>query len=297
MTQSAIFEEGSPHTCHLEYRLPAGPSSAAACIQAIGNTAAPHDKDTHLVLAFGLDTWRVLSPNAIPEGLRSFEVIKGKNGHTAPATQGDIFLWIHGKKRDEVFLRAQALHRQLAAVAELTSECQGFEVRDSRDLIGFVDGTANPTADDRKAVAVIADGPCAGGSFVMTQKWAHNLTAFNALDVKEQEAIVGRTKPDSIELEGDAMPNDSHVSRTDVKIDGVAQKIYRRSTPFGSVSEHGLYFLAFACDIGRFDIQLRRMYGVVEDGIHDRLIEFSRAVSGAYWYAPTEAQLRTIHPG
>ena len=90
------------------------------------------------------------------------------------------------------------------------------------------------------------------------------------------------------------MPPDSHVSRTDVSLDGTALKIYRRSTPYGSVAEHGLHFVAFACDLVRFDVQLQHMFGVTGDGIHDRLIEYSRAVSGSYWYVPSLPDLQSL---
>ena len=125
----------------------------------------------------------------------------------------------------------------------------------------------------------------------MTQQWVHDLPKFTALEVATQEAVVGRTKVEDIELEGEAMPADSHVSRTDVTEDGVAMKVYRRSSPYGGVREHGLYYVALACDLYRFDIQLRRMYGLTDDKLHDRLIEFSRAVTGAYWYVPGTGDL------
>ena len=101
--------------------------------------------------------------------------------------------------------------------------------------------------------------------------------------------MIGRTKADSIELE-DAPPT-SHVRRTDVKIDGKGLKIYRRSTPFGGVRSNGLYFLGFSCELMRFAIQLDRMFGRAEDGLMDRLTEFSTPVSGSYWYAPPEESL------
>ncbi len=110
----------------------------------------------------------------------------------------------------------------------------------------------------------------------------------------EQERVIGRTKPDSIELEGDAMPPDSHVARTDVAVDGEAVKIYRRSAPFGTVAEKGLYVLAFAAAPKRFDILLGRMFGTWEDGIRDRLTDYSRPISGAYWLAPSEAALAAL---
>ncbi|MBU0539533.1 MAG: Dyp-type peroxidase, partial [Gammaproteobacteria bacterium] len=110
----------------------------------------------------------------------------------------------------------------------------------------------------------------------------------------EQEAVIGRTKPDSIELEDDVMPENSHVSRSDVKINGVSQKLYRRSVPYGGVLEHGLYFLAFSCDIRRFDNILQSMFGVSGDGIHDHLTDFSTPVSGNYWFAPSVAELSAV---
>ncbi len=106
--------------------------------------------------------------------------------------------------------------------------------------------------------------------------------------------MIGRTKADSIELEGAAMPADSQVSRTDVKLDGVAQKIYRRSTSFGGVAENGLYFLAVARELSRFDVQLRRMFGASEDGLCDRLTGFSRPTTGSYWFAPSEDALMRL---
>ena len=115
------------------------------------------------------------------------------------------------------------------------------------------------------AAALISDGN--GGAFAMSQQWVHDLDSFNAL------------------------PADSHVSRTDVKIDGVAQKIWRRSFPYGDTSTKGLYFLSFACDLARFDVQLQRMYGVSGDGLKDRVTEFSVAITGSYWYAPLEDDL------
>ena len=126
---------------------------------------------------------------------------------------------------------------------------------------------------------------------MLVQRWVHDLDKFAALDVAAQEAVIGRTKADSIELEGDDMPPDSHVSRTDVKKDGVALKVYRRSAPYATLARHGLYFLAFACARERHQIQLERMYGVSGDGLHDRLIEFSRADTGSYLFAPGERAL------
>ena len=119
---------------------------------------------------------------------------------------------------------------------------------------------------------------------MLAQRWRHDLGAFDALDVAEQESIIGRTKVDSIEL--DDKPETAHISRVVIEVDGEELEIYRRSVPYGSVSEHGLFFLAFSADPSRFDRMLGRMFGV-EDGIRDRLTEFSTPQSGAYYFAPS----------
>jgi len=121
--------------------------------------------------------------------------------------------------------------------------------------------------------------------------WVHDLAAFHALSTYEQERVIGRSKSDSIELTGADMPPDWHVSRTDAERDGVAQKIYRRSVPFGRVAEHGLYFPAFACQLARLQFLLERMYGATSDGVHDRLIEYTMPVSGSYLFAPSAPAL------
>jgi putative iron-dependent peroxidase len=289
--QEGIFVEGSPHNHYLEYRVKTGAEAhdlrravAAALAQGLAERQ-------YLVLGFGDGLWRRLAPQGAPAGLRPFEALGEPGGAHAPATQRDLWVWLQAMAHDQNFDAALAIHRRLEPVADLELEQTGFKYHGERDLIDFVDGTGNPKDRAAKqAAALIPDG--GGGAFLMTQKWVHDLPKFNALPVGEQERVVGRTKVEDIELEGEAMPPDSHVSRTDVSEDGVGLKIYRRSSPYGTVTEHGLYFVAFACDLHRFDVQLRRMYGLAGDGLSDRLIEFSRAVTGAYWYAPSTKELK-----
>lgn len=291
--QPGIFAEGSAFHHYLEYDIKSPDAVAAIVARAL---ASP--KTVNVVIAFGAALWAKLGAGDAPTDLRAFKGVVGAGdaaGQNAPATQRDLFIWVHGERRDDVFDGAMDINRAVGDAGTLALDIPGFVYHDSRDLIGFVDGSANPVDDDRAAVALIPEGqPGAGGAYVMSQKWIHNLESFNALPVGEQEGVVGRTKPDSIELEGDAMPPDSHVSRTDVKVDGVAYKMYRRSAPFGTVSEHGLYFLAFACDPIRFDAALDRMYGVASDGVHDRLIDYTEAVTGSYWFAPSVEVLEAV---
>ncbi len=296
--QNGIFQEGSRHDHFLEYSWPPDQpreAIARALVEARAGARSGGGDGPAVVVAFGPRLWGEIAPDDRPEGLRDFAVIEGAGDVVAPATQRDLLFWVQGDRRDEVLDRALAVHRALGAAARLELDLTGFAYRDSRDLTGFIDGTANPRDAERHDVALLPQGrPGAGGAFVLSQKWVHDLEAFRALPVAEQERVIGRTKADSIELEGAAMPADSHVSRSDVKLDGVAQKIYRRSTPFGGVAEHGLYFLAFACELSRFEVQLRRMFGVSEDGLRDRLTGFSRPVTGSYWFAPAKDDLARL---
>ena len=284
--QSGIFVEGSMAHYALEYSVPTD-ADAATLTQGLRQARASAGA-ANLVMAFSGPAWSKLVGTA-PDGLRPFEKLGSAPGPIAPATQRDILVWLHGAALDDVFDTAMAVGRTLAPAGKPALDLRGFTYHDSRDLIGFIDGTANPKGDARQDAALIPDG--SGGAFAMSQQWIHDLEAFNAMPVAEQEGVVGRTKSDSIELEGEAMPADSHVSRTDAKIDGVAQKIWRRSFPYGDTGTKGLYFLAFACDLTRFDVQLQRMYGVSGDGVKDRITEFTAPVTGSYWYAPSEDDL------
>ena len=293
--QRAIFDDSARYHRFLEYRVSgeAERSGAARAIAlALHAARGSVDRPARIVVAFGRRLWSVLAPDSVPPDLRDFETIEGVDGHVAPATQCDLWIWLQGDGEDENVARTLALHAALREEFELALEQPGFTYFESRDLIDFEDGTANPKDDDgRIEAAVVPDGPGAGGSIVLTQRWVHDLDKFKALDVAAQEAVIGRTKADSIELEGDALAPDSHVARTDVTKDGVALKVYRRSAPYATLARHGLYFLAFARARERHRIQLERMYGVSGDGLHDRLIEFSTADTGSYLFAPGERAL------
>ena len=293
--QHAIFDESARYHRFLEYRVEGELDrgrAARAVASALNAARSSVDRPARIVVAFGHRLWSALAPTSVPSDLRDFATIRGVDGHIAPATQCDLWVWLQGDGEDENVARTLALHAALRDAFELALEQAGFTYFESRDLIDFEDGTANPKDDDaRTEAAVVPDGPGAGGSIVLVQRWVHDLDKFAALDVAAQEAVIGRTKADSIELEGDDMPPDSHVSRTDVKKDGVAMKVYRRSAPYATLARHGLYFLAFARAQERHQIQLDRMFGVSGDGLHDRLIEFSRADTGSYVFVPGERAL------
>lgn len=287
--QAGIFVEGSSAHMFMEFTLSLGVSDDALRATLSRAINGLQTRNTNAVWAFSKNCWQRIAVEC-PAGLRDFSAVG-----VAPATQRDIFLWLHSNNHSDNIDAALEVHSLLRELAVLSLEKTGFVYHDARDLTGFIDGTENPKGDGREAVALIPDGePGAGGAYVMSQQWSHQLSAFNQLPLAEQEAVIGRTKADSIELKGDAMPANSHVSRSDVKIDGEAQKLYRRSVPYGGLRENGLFFLAFSRDIGRFEAILASMFGESDDGIRDRLTDFSQALSGSYWFAPSAAALATV---
>lgn len=294
--QAGIFTQASQHSYFLEYVVTDRNPAAITTLKIALLSITQNNDSCNLVMAFGKRLWQTLDTHADELGLQDFQTLSGPFGHTAPATQHDLLIWLHHSSHDAVFDTMLMCQQHLEQIAVLALECPGFVYKDNRDLTGFVDGSANPkTLDEQHEVALIGEEKRhKGGSFVLTQKWVHDLSAFQHLSTQQQEQIIGRTKAESIELTGDAMPDNSHVSRTDVSVDGKAQKLYRRSVPFGNANEKGLYFLGFSCQQSRFQIQLERMFGLTEDGIHDRIIDFSKAVNSAYWFAPAADMLARV---
>ena len=296
--QSGIFQEGTQFHWFLHFRMrpDASPDAVRAAIrtvQDVANAGSPPETVT-LVVGFGRSMLERLAPNDLPAGLHDFTEVTGTSGRTAIATQEDVFFWAHSNRHDRNYEVARDARRAFAPIGKLARETPAFVYRDSRDLTGFIDGTENPGADEARTLAVLAEGQTdEGGSFVLTQRWIHDLDAFHALKIEDQEAVFGRSKVDSTEIE-DKAPT-AHLSR--VVIDDAAGEeieIYRRSVPYGTAAEAGLYFLAFTDDLTKIDRMLANMFGASGDGGHDRLVEFSHTVSGAYYFAPCAETLARI---
>jgi putative iron-dependent peroxidase len=239
-------------------------------------------------LGIGSELWDRLSPASRPAGLRPFRALKA-NGRVAPATGGDLFLQISSGRHDLNLDLAMGLVRRLQTLATVAEEIHGFRYRDSRDLTGFIDGTENPKGKARAVAALIGeeDRPFAGGSYVAVQRYVHDLERWRRLDDREQEQIIGRTKRGSVELPKAKKPETAHISRVVIEQDGAELQILRRSYPWGTVREAGLYFAAYTKSLDIFDLMLARMMGATADGLHDRLMEFSRAVTGATFFVPS----------
>ena len=206
--QSTIFAEESAqyHYHHLEYSINDEVSiellKKALCTITCDLKQNLDNLEVHSLVAFGYQFWNSLSNNQAPEELKDFESISGKNGDTMPASQYDFTFWIKSSNHSALIDKVLKIHNAVKNYANLELEVSGFNYHDSRDLIGFVDGTGNPKDDLRLKSALIPEGSTgAGGSYVLTQKWIHKLTKFNSLDVHSQEKCVGRTKLEDIEFE------------------------------------------------------------------------------------------------
>lgn len=281
--QPGIFAQGTRAHYYLEFdvRSDADPDAVIKALSHL-RTPAVTSGGANIVIALGPDLWRRIAPEDTPDALQPFVPI-GK----APATQRDVFLWMHGTNHDVVLDMGRAATVALGGVADLVAEQPAFVYLDSRDMTGFIDGTENPPIWDAPDVAIVPEGTGVGGSFVLVMRWVHDLGRFHALSKEEQEGIIGRTKPDSVELADDVKPPTAHIARVVVDDeDGEELEIFRRSTPFGTVREQGLQFVAFSRDPATFSIMLRRMFDS-EDGLHDRLTDFTTPVTGSFYFAPS----------
>lgn len=246
-------------------------------------------------VAFGGALWQALKGNS-PEGWHELVPLQGK--FSMPAETADIFLHIRSDSFDLCYELAQLVMTKLSAAGgvDVLEECAGFRYLDRRDLTGFIDGTENPQMPDERAeAALLSGGEFAGGSFVFAQRYVHHLDKWHRLAVDAQEQVIGRSKLESIELDEEVMPPNSHVARNVIEEDGEELAILRHSLPYGNAGgEHGLFFLAYTRDLSIIDRMLARMFGTSEDGISDRLLSFTTPVGGAYFFAPSEEMLAAV---
>jgi putative iron-dependent peroxidase len=243
------------------------------------------------VVGIGSPLWGRLFSGPRPVGLHPFPEFAGP-AHTAPSTPGDLLFHIRAQRLDLCFELAQRLTERLGGAASVVDEVHGFKSFDERDLLGFVDGTENPEADGaREAVTVASEDPSfAGGSYVIVQKYLHDLTGWDALAVEMQEQAIGRTKLSNIELTDEVKPDDSHVALTTiVDEDGTEHDIMRFNMPFGTVGarEFGTYFIGYASSPDVLEQMLTNMFCGKDGASHDRILDFSTAVTGTLFFVPT----------
>jgi len=282
--QSGIFALGTAAHAYLEFDAAPG-GDGPGLVAAVAGLREPRTTmgGVNLVAGFRPELWREVAPGDAPADVSGFNAdVVGVEGFVMPATQHDAVLWLSGSAYDVVFDVARGAVAELAALGSVASDTASWPYRHDLDLTGFIDGTENPTLVEAQELVVVPDGsPGAGGTILLLQKWVHDVTAWESLPVAEQERVIGRTKPDSVELED--KPDDSHVASTDQDTFG---KIFRRNTPYGTVTDHGTMFVGFASAQAPLATMLESMAGL-ESGTRDALTRYTTPLTGAYYVVPS----------
>src|SRR5438445_5400788 len=286
--QTGIFALGTASHAYLEFDLLSSVEPGAV-VARVATLREPRTTigGVNLVAGFRPELWAAIAPDAAPPGVTGFnETVTGAGGYTLPATQHDVVIWLSGGAYDVVFDLSRDILIALAGQAALAHEMVVWPYNHHLDLTGFIDGTENPTLVEATAVALVPAGsPGEGGSILLLQEWEHDAVAWEALPVGSQEAVIGRRKSDSLELE--ARPATSHVGRTDQDQFG---KIFRRNIAYGSLTRHGTIFVGFSASQQILATMLDSMVGR-GGGARDELTRFTRALSGAYYVIPSAEQM------
>jgi porphyrinogen peroxidase len=249
------------------------------------------------VAAFGPQAWEQILGKPQPRELHPFREIRAGERH-AVSTPGDLLFHVRAKQMDLCFeLVAQIMDRIGGSVSSV-DETHGFRYFDDRDLLGFVDGTENPRDSAAMQAAIVGeeDAAFAGGSYVIIQKYLHDLSKWNALSTEEQERIIGRKKLSDIELSDAVKPSSAHNALTTIVEDGEEVKILRDNMPFGQSArgEFGTYFIGYSRSPRTTEQMLGNMFIGRPPGNYDRILDFSRAVTGSLFFAPSATFLEKL---
>lgn len=295
LTRSAIF---------LVVTVNAGREHEAAARAMCGDVAALRravgtrdlDGDLSCVMGFGSAAWDRLFGAPKPMALHPFREIRGV--HHAVSTPGDILFHIRARRMDLCFELATQIMLRLGSAVSVADEVHGFSYFDGRDLIGFVDGTENPVDQAAVDAAIVGaeDAAFAGGSYVIVQKYLHDLTRWNDVPVAEQERIIGRHKLSDVELDDAVKPSHAHNALTTIVENGEQLEIVRDNMPFGDAGkgEFGTYFIGYARSPRRIEQMLENMFVGRPPGNYDRLLDFSRPVTGTLFFVPSATFLDAI---
>lgn len=267
----------------------------AALVRSVGKRVP--SGNLSCVCGFGSGAWDTLFGAPRPAGLHPFREF-GEGERHAVATPGDILLHIRADQMDLCFELATQLTGRLRDAVTVVDEVHGFRYFDLRSMVGFVDGTENPSDREAAGFTLIGDeDPAfAGGSYVLVQKYLHDMTGWNALSVETQERIIGRTKLSDIELDAAVKPSSSHSSLTTLEENGEEVKILRDNMPFGrpGAGEFGTYFIGYARSPAPIEQMLENMFVGRPPGNYDRLLDYSRAVTGGLFFVPSATLLEAL---
>ncbi len=241
-----------------------------------------------VVMGIGYNAWKKLNlPEPMPKELTDFSPIVGAK-HTAVATPGDLHFHIRADEKSYCIDMAAAISEVLSQTADCIEEVHGFRYWDGRSILGFVDGTENPNGQDRAFFGIVDDEDerYKGGSYLFVQKYIHDLVAWRALPLAEQEKVFGRSKADDIEMSDEVKPSNSHSALANV---GDDRKIVRDNMPFGNIAsnEMGTYFIAYASTFSTVTEMLTKMFKGEPEGNYDRILDFSIPKTGTLFFVPT----------
>jgi putative iron-dependent peroxidase len=296
LTRTAIF---------LVMTVNSGPDSCAVirsfCSDLAGLVRAVEFRDIDgglsCVMGIGFDTWRRLFGDPSPAQLHPFREIRAGARH-AVSTPGDLLFHIRAKRMDLCFELATQIMARVGDAVSPVDEVHGFRYFDDRDIIGFVDGTENPRDEAAVEAALVGeeDAAFAHGSYVIVQKYLHDLDGWNALSTEVQEGIIGRTKLSDIELNDSVKPTSAHNALTTIVEDGKEVKILRDNMPFGRAAsgEFGTYFIGYSRSPRRIEQMLENMFIGRPPGNYDRLLDFSHAVTGNLFFVPSATFLENL---
>jgi porphyrinogen peroxidase len=250
-------------------------------------------------VGIGSAVWDALTGAPRPAQLHPFAVVRGAV-HTAVSTPGDLLFHIRAERADLCFELERVILEALGDAVTVVDETVGFRYFDERDLLGFVDGSANPVGQALPAATVVGeeDPDAEGGSYIVTQKYVHALSAWNEMSTEQQERIIGHRKLDNVELPDAAAPDQkSHKTlATIVDETGAQHEILRDNMPFGSPAsgEFGTYFIGYARNLAVIERMLERMFVGNPPGLHDRLLDFSTPLTGTVFFAPSADALAAL---
>jgi putative iron-dependent peroxidase len=249
-------------------------------------------------VGIGSNAWDRFGQERRPAHLHPFVAIEGGT-HRAIATPGDLLFHIRAERFDFCFELERVLLAALGTNVRVVDEVHGFRYFDARDVLGFVDGTENPTGAAMHAATLIADEDeaFAGGSYVVVQKYLHDMNAWEQLTTEQQERIIGRTKLTDMELDDASAAQKSHKSlNTIVDASGVEHDILRDNMPFGrpGAAEFGTYFIGYARELWVIEQMLHNMFVGEPAGAYDRLLDYSTAVTGTTFFVPSREVLESL---
>ncbi len=297
--QTAIISDHAKSGVFIEAGIRIGQIDAvkAACRDSVARLQALQAKfpqaDLGLVIAFGSKAWRIFGHAGEGSEIKPFTPLG--NG-LAPATQQDVLIHIQSLQQDAALALAQNVLETFGDSLTIVTEEHGYRLYQERGLDGFVDGTENPQGQAIYEAGIIPEGQAdAGGSYVLLQKYRHDLKRWGKVDVPHQESYIGRSKETDEELDKSVRLADSHLGRVDLKENGIGLKIVRRSLPYGKITgEHGLMFLAYCHTLHNIEAQLSSMFGETDGKVDLLLKHITTAVSGAYYFAPSVERLQNL---